>query len=159
MESKKGRHSPDNLASLGLWGILYIAGWGRSGSTIIGNLLDQGPDVIHAGEIRYWWERGLMEDRLCGCGQRISQCDFWTDVLHRYTELNGGLPEPSAMLQMHQKYSRTRSLFKLALAHSDQTNAWVDNEYTKQLYTLYKAIHEVSGARLIVDSSKTPMYG
>ena len=30
-----------------------------------------------AGELRYLWQRGLVEDRLCGCGLPLSACPFW----------------------------------------------------------------------------------
>lgn len=35
--------------------VLYIAGTGRSGTTIFSNLLGQVPGCLAAGEVRYAW--------------------------------------------------------------------------------------------------------
>jgi hypothetical protein len=61
--------------------VLYIAGSGRSGSTILDNTLGQIDGFFSVGELRYIWERGLIEDRLCGCGERVHQCPFWAAAL------------------------------------------------------------------------------
>src|SRR6476469_6184391 len=63
--------------------VLYVAGTGRSGSTLLARILDRADGVFAAGEVRYMWQRGLVEDRLCGCGERFSECPFWRDVLER----------------------------------------------------------------------------
>ena len=46
--------------------VLYIAGTGRSGSTVLANILGEVDGVFAAGEVRYLWQRGLKEGRLCG---------------------------------------------------------------------------------------------
>lgn len=43
--------------------VLYIAGWGRSGSTILDNVLGQVEGFFSGGELSYLWERGLSENR------------------------------------------------------------------------------------------------
>ena len=53
--------------------VLYVAGSGRSGSTLLARLLDQVDGLFAAGELRYVWQRGLLEDRLCGCGQPLQR--------------------------------------------------------------------------------------
>src|SRR3954471_11974980 len=63
--------------------VLYVAGTGRSGSTLLARILDRADGVFAAGEVRYLWQRGLVEDRLCGCGERFTECPFWSDVLER----------------------------------------------------------------------------
>src|SRR6476469_754930 len=54
--------------------VLFIAGWGRSGSTLLDRMLGQVPGVFSAGELRDIWDRGVREDRLCGCGQPFHEC-------------------------------------------------------------------------------------
>ena len=60
--------------------VLFIAGWGRSGSTLLDRMLGQVPGVFSAGELRDIWERGVREDRLCGCGQPFRECAVWRKV-------------------------------------------------------------------------------
>src|SRR5438270_11044874 len=63
--------------------VLYLAGTGRSGSTLLARILDRNDGVFAAGELRYFWQRGLLEDRLCGCGEPFSRCPFWSEVMER----------------------------------------------------------------------------
>ena len=143
----------------GMTGILYIAGWGRSGSTIIGNILDQLPGVFHGGEIWYVWEQGLLEDRLCGCGNPFSRCEVWQAVMRRYTQLRNAAPDPAILMAMHRKFARTRGLLRPLLGLNAAGSTRERSEYMNELSMLYDAIRYVTGARWIVDSSKTPIYG
>ena len=63
--------------------VLYIAGWGRSGSTILDNVLGQVDGFFSAGELMFLWRRGLIEGRLCGCGRPLRDCDVWMHILDR----------------------------------------------------------------------------
>ena len=63
--------------------VLYIAGSGRSGSTILDNILGELDGFVSAGEVRFLWERGMRDDRTCACGEPFSSCPFWGDVLTR----------------------------------------------------------------------------
>jgi hypothetical protein len=60
--------------------VLYIGGFGRSGSTLVERILGQLPGFCSAGEIVFLWQRGLIENQLCGRGATFSECDFWTRV-------------------------------------------------------------------------------
>src|SRR5690349_13356603 len=59
--------------------VLYIAGEGRSGSTVLAALLGTYENYVSVGEIRGVW-RAVETDELCGCGLQFSQCPFWTEV-------------------------------------------------------------------------------
>ena len=41
--------------------VLYILGWGRSGSTVLGNILGEVDGFFCAGELHYLWERRLSD--------------------------------------------------------------------------------------------------
>ena len=60
--------------------VLYIAGWGRSGSTLLERLLAEVDGVTLLGEVVHLWERGVREDELCACGTAFSGCPFWSEV-------------------------------------------------------------------------------
>ena len=60
--------------------ILYIAGWGRSGTTFLDNIFGQLDDFFSVGEIRFIWDRNFIEDRSCGCGQLFSSCSVWKSI-------------------------------------------------------------------------------
>jgi len=61
--------------------VLYIGGSGRSGTTIIGNILGSARGFVHVGELRYIFDRGLIQNRLCGCSAPFRRCSVWNEVL------------------------------------------------------------------------------
>ena len=63
--------------------VLSILGPGRSGTTILGNILGEVPGFFAAGEVRFVWQRGLIERRPCGCGMPVPDCSVWSAVLRR----------------------------------------------------------------------------
>ena len=60
--------------------VLYIGGFGRSGSTLVERILGQLPGFCSAGEIVFLWQRGLIDGQLCGCGVPVPECEFWSRV-------------------------------------------------------------------------------
>ncbi len=63
--------------------VFYIAGCGRSGSTLLGHLLGQLEGFTTLGEIPYLWDRSLRDNRLCGCGRPFAECRLWQPVVAR----------------------------------------------------------------------------
>lgn len=137
--------------------VLYIAGSGRSGSTFLANLLGSVPGAFAAGELRYLFQRGMIEDRLCGCGATFSDCPLWRTVVDR-AGFDPAIAEE--MAQAVRAGSRARDLPALVLAHRRRpVEPAIEGTVEERLRHLYLAIAEVSGARCIVDSSKLPTYG
>ena len=138
--------------------ILYIAGSGRSGSTILDNILGQIDGFVSVGEVRFVWERGVVEDRTCACGQPFSECPFWTGVLS-----DAGVDHPTDaqhMLGLLAHGTRARQIPRMMGPRSVRRR-FADqlHELSGRLSGLYRAIAERSEARVIVDSSKLPTYG
>ncbi|MCZ7671658.1 MAG: sulfotransferase [Chloroflexi bacterium] len=59
--------------------VLFIAGAGRSGSTLLERMLGQTADLSPIGELRHLGRQDFELD-LCGCGQRFQECPFWAAV-------------------------------------------------------------------------------
>ena len=139
--------------------VLYIAGSGRSGSTILDNILGQLDGFASVGEVRFLWERGVLEDRTCGCGQPFSSCPFWQAVLDRAFGGPGGVG-PHRMMTLLARGTRARHVPRLVggAARRRRFVAGLD-ELPAALRALYEAIAAESGAEVIVDSSKLPTYG
>jgi hypothetical protein len=60
--------------------VAYIAGAGRSGSTLLAMLLGALPGCVSIGELRHMWRRGIQLNQRCGCGEPFWDCPFWSDV-------------------------------------------------------------------------------
>ena len=63
--------------------VVYVGGLGRSGSTLLERALARLPGFVGLGEVVYLWERGLLNDETCGCGEPFSDCAFWRAVGER----------------------------------------------------------------------------
>jgi hypothetical protein len=56
--------------------LIYIGGYGRSGSTVLEIFLNNQPSFYSIGEaINLYVNRGLVR---CSCGMHIEECDFWS---------------------------------------------------------------------------------
>ena len=141
--------------------VLYIAGTGRSGSTVLANILGEVDGVFAAGEVRYLWQRGLKEGRLCGCGLPVRECPVWSKVLARAGELD----DPAlvdGIVSMLQRTGRIRNLPGVlagaVVPRLDPAEAHALGPARSALGDLYSAIAEVTRCRVIVNSSKLPAY-
>ena len=63
--------------------ILYIAGYGRSGSTILDIILGNHSQIVSTGEVNYLLDDWQAENRVCSCGKPYNQCEFWKDFFHK----------------------------------------------------------------------------
>jgi hypothetical protein len=134
--------------------VLAIVGSDRSGSTLLDNMLGGVPGAFSAGEIRYMWERGFAEGRLCGCGRKIVDCDVWSKVIER---LPPDAKDVGRMLE-DLELLRTRHVLSLEIPVYRQRYRSVVSELAKRIQPLYRTLAEVSGAEVIVDSSKRPTW-
>jgi hypothetical protein len=137
--------------------ILYLAGWGRSGSTILSNVLGEVAGFFSVGEIGNLWQRGLLEDRLCGCGVPFSQCPHWQAVFQYGF---GGVQHVNGwhLLQRAKQLSNPALLLK-ALPGGSHYLAEKVAPYATILGQLYQAIQTTTGCRVIIDASKSPAHG
>jgi hypothetical protein len=140
--------------------VLYIAGWGRSGSTIMGNILGQLPGFAHVGELANVWTRSVIEDSLCGCGARFSECAEWSRVFARAF---GGIDAEHArrMVELKLHWPSNKALLLRAATRrqlSPDSGDLLARGYKENLRRLYAAIDSEIGPRVIVDSSKVPSY-
>jgi hypothetical protein len=137
--------------------VLYIAGWGRSGSTILSNILGQIDGYCSVGEIRYLWDRSLIADRQCGCGRPFSRCPLWREVLEEAFGGPTGI-DPQEIMALRQKGVRTRHAPLMLLPGNRARLRRRLDKYLAALTKLYRAIQTVTGGDVIVDSSKFPTY-
>ncbi|HUF35594.1 MAG TPA: hypothetical protein VMN37_06565 [Gemmatimonadales bacterium] len=138
--------------------VVYVGSWGRSGSTLLDLVLGQVPGFCSVGELRYLWDRGLGERQRCGCGVPVPDCPFWGAVLEETFGAGRGLDAP-AMLAL---WRRVDGLARLPLLFAPRRPAALENDlraFREILGRLYLAVRVVSGASVVVDSSKYAAYG
>ncbi|MFI1194916.1 sulfotransferase family protein [Micromonospora sp. NPDC020750] len=134
--------------------VLYLAGSGRSGSTLVTTVLGQYAGFFAAGELRYLWQRGEVENRPCGCGLPFRDCPVWRAVrrdvpVDRAGGIAAGLRGRLRLRGVPALVRRHRRGRRAVPAHPDDA----------ALAGLYAAVARHAGARVVVDSSKLPPYG
>jgi Sulfotransferase family len=137
--------------------VLYVGGFGRSGSTLVGRVLGEAPSAVCVGETRYLCTRGILENVQCGCGQPFHSCAFWRAVGE---EGFGGWDEVNTerLVEADSATIRLRALPLHQVPSLRSGFAAAIEEYTSWLTTLYAAIARVSGGKTIVETSKNPNF-
>jgi hypothetical protein len=136
--------------------ILYVAGAGRSGSTLLSRILGQLDGFTAPGELYYFWQEGFVEKRKCECGRRIGQCEFWARVVTETERRVGGI-DPSEAVEHHHRVARTRHAPLWTVPGLRRLRA-IDESYAELLRAFYESLAVVTGAAVIVDASKLPSY-
>lgn len=134
-------------------GVLYLGGLGRSGTTLVERLLGELPSVCALGEVVHLWQRDIRDDERCGCGHRFSECDFWTAV---GAKAFGGWDavDVDRVHALRDLVERTRHIPRLASTGLTANQQADVREYADYYARVYAAAGEVSGAAVVVDSSK-----
>lgn len=133
--------------------VLYIAGLGRSGSTLLDRALGATDGCHTLGEVVHVWSRGVDADERCGCGEPFSTCPFWTKVGQ---VAFGGWDsiDRDELRRLQASVDRTRHVPLLTVPRLRSGFRTAVARYGSLLSKLYLAAAEVSGADVLIDSSK-----
>jgi GT2 family glycosyltransferase len=137
--------------------VVYLAGSGRSGSTLLERTLGAIPGWVNVGELIDLFRTSTLVHERCGCGHPFLECPFWSEVGRRaYGSWSKEVLAEVGALQ--QQVSRQRRIPQLLASRSDSTGplAQACREYASHYARIYGAVSEVSGARVVVDASKWP---
>ncbi len=134
--------------------VIYIAGSGRSGSTILATLLGGHPALLSVGELERLPSDGWIRNEYCACGRRAAACDFWSAVRERWGDL---VPDadPSRLVALQRRFTRRRSLLRMLLPALTRGEAF--RRFERDTGALLRAIADEAGADAVVDSSKSPV--
>jgi hypothetical protein len=128
--------------------VIYILGYGRSGSTILDIVLGSDPGIQSVGELdllsREW------ETRSCSCGLPYSVCPFWSRV-RVSTESATGACSVHERETILRRVEDLRALPLLLLRRIPSQHA---DAYRRLVLEELAAIARVSGKPTILDSSK-----
>jgi hypothetical protein len=140
--------------------VLYIAGADRSGSTLLDQLLGELGPCFSGGELTMIWKQGLIRDRSCGCGQPFTSCALWSAVLdHVLPSETPPKHFAERFLSIQEEVLAPKNLIKVLMAVARGGASWPALASYADVYgRLYGAIAAVTGAEVIVDSSKRPQH-
>ena len=134
--------------------VLYVGGFGRSGSTLLDRVLAQIGGCVAVGELVHLPQRGLLDDERCGCGLAFSACPFWSEVgVAAFGPAGWAAVDAEAVRRQQAALDRNRRIPAMVLprwgrrsAETEELGAWFGR--------VYAAVADVSGASVVVDSSK-----
>lgn len=155
--------------------VVFILSDVRSGSTVLDQVLGANPQVFSLGEV-HWLKAYALEDRelydpihplLCTCGKPVSGCVFWGKVSNILGRPLGSLeliPDnfgwrgrgqqnilsriahlPRHLLEYFPTVFRSRTIHLM----------FGGSQVSADSIALYEAVFEASGARYLIDSSKS----
>jgi hypothetical protein len=137
--------------------VIYIAGSGRSGSTLLERVLGELPGVVNVGELIDLFGRTAPHGEQCGCGRAFADCPFWHGVGERAF---GGWAEDSiaAVHRLQRRIARQRYLpHLLAMPLAGRGFRANVARYGACYAELYAAISAETGVAYVVDASKSPV--
>lgn len=126
--------------------VVYVAGYGRSGSTVLDILLGSHPSICSVGEVAFLTPE-VTAARPCACGEPYTSCPFWKEFTRDLCSRVGR----SSTERLRAVESR-RSLPRLLLNRVRPALASWYRDFNRETvdYVLSK-----SNASVIVDSSKS----
>ena len=133
--------------------VVYVAGYGRSGSTLLDLLLGQREAWFSMGEFRMFWH-ALRDGWRCGCGDPVARCRVWSEVVEGSRPL-----DVSSVIADARATLRIRHVPALAMHVRGGLDPAALDRLRETLARVYRVTAETAGARILVDSSKDPIYG
>jgi hypothetical protein len=145
----------DGSSANGAVTVLYVAGMPRSGSTLLDLMLGQFVGHCDVGELFYLWLSGVERNFRCACGEHFDKCPFWLEVGQK---AYGGWStvDVAEVRRLQRRVDATsRLLLIMNPVLSPRFRRDLDR-YIALITPLYRAVAEVSGAAVVVDSTKRP---
>jgi LPS sulfotransferase NodH len=122
----------------------------RSGTTLLSSILGGLPGVHNGGELRALWKQMDGSEWLCGCGEPMTECPFWGQVVAA-----SGVSAPEAA-EVSRRYQESRLKIRgmRALARGTDNDP-LDEDYRAIMQGLLHGLREVTGKPVILDDSKS----
>jgi hypothetical protein len=129
--------------------LIYIAGYGRSGSTLLDIALGAHPNLFGAGEVGEFTRHVWAENEFCACGNRVRSCPLWSNVFDSWVAGDENLLEDYLKSQVT---SETILSPRRILGQSG-------GRFSSRTKRLFEQISRASDRRVVVDSNKIPGRG
>ena len=129
--------------------LIYIAGDGRSGSTLLEILLSTAPHSLSIGEASRFWVRYAENEAICGCGDVMGDCELWKGLTTRlgwdnrafFNEMITGVKN----INLYRNFSKIPQFAK--------DPAW--KSFNSNVMDFYNGIADISNKKVLIDSSKS----
>ncbi|NJB70287.1 hypothetical protein GGR42_000749 [Saonia flava] len=136
--------------------VLYFAGSGRSGSTILNIILGNHPHIFGGGELQNMGQV-YNANKICSCQSPLIHCEFWSSVVNDWSSKI----EEDNITSGFKKWSEVEGVFSI--------KSWVKmyfgigkkdaqfKEYLKSTSEFLRSVQQHSKKKVLVDISKNPL--
>jgi len=128
--------------------VIYVAGYGRSGTTLLSIALGEHPSVFGAGEIHELTRSAWTQNNYCACGAPLQECEFWSAAMRCWLS--------AAPADFVERYRRLQSTIENSFRPACLKRGKARSEFAEATLALFREIASASGKSVIVDSSKLP---
>ncbi len=141
--------------------VLSVVGAGRSGTTMLASILGEVPGCAGAGEIRWLWQKGVLDGRPCGCGEKPADCPVWSRVIERCLSTPGpdGVPPTvQSIVAAQHELGETRNRLRVLRSAAGDGDDWAALRLVRHVTGVaIGTFAEMTGARVVIDTSKRPL--
>jgi hypothetical protein len=130
--------------------VIYIAGYGRSGSTLLARILGSHENIFAVGELINFLKLIDSEESVCSCGKKIQRCEFWSDIIQKFGKDFDNISE---LKDIQKRYESFSCFFRRIFERGSYRRA----RYADLTQYLISSIFQnlPNDVRYIIDSSKT----
>lgn len=134
--------------------IIYVAGAGRSGTTLLDIILGNISGHFSLGELNFFVQNGIIENHFCSCGEQVHNCEFWSKVISSW-ESRRILPVKEYR-RLQLKYFRNKTTLRALKNYVFPSRAYLN--YLEDTRALYEILFSISEQQFLVDSSKNAQF-
>jgi hypothetical protein len=139
--------------------VLFIAGAGRSGSTLLDRLIGQLDGFFSCGELQFIWKAGYGANQLCSCHTPLRDCSFWGEALKEAfpdEDLDALIETGAALTDQVGRRKSLPALMVQALQTPGFKRALA--RYREMTLALYRAAAARAEGAMLIDSSLDPTH-
>ena len=138
--------------------VIFVIGKGRSGSTLLDGALGSLNGFFSMGEAWVWRGKAPTSAGICGCGELVANCPVWSRVYARMEAGGHDVTQHAQVARWRADVERWTRTKRLLSVDAEGTGSWPSLEaYVTYAAAFYSAVAAVTGARVLIDSSKWPV--
>ena len=131
--------------------VVYIAGYGRSGTTLLDIALGEHEAIMGGGEIATLARHVWVNNEYCACGAAVQACPMWRPIVDDW--LAGETPA------LIENYRRSQERTETIAGAGRMAERHRLPDHAARTAKLFRSIVARSGRAIVIDSSKLPGRG
>lgn len=132
--------------------IIYIAGDGHSGSTLLDITLGEMNNTFSSGELMFFPQKGIINNEYCSCKKNIHDCEIWAKVIQEW-DTKRKLPL-AQYIEIQKSLTTNKKLIQTYQLLQNPTTDFTT--FVQDTISLYDLIFSITNSNTIIDSSKNP---